>query len=186
MSAHLFLLPCLKFKLLVPLWFLLFSTISLHVRASAKGVRWRGQPVDSRTLAAPTEVLYAHTHIVSSECGEMHSEGWGGLIDWLSWGALVVVNGARDPVWSTALPSGSSHQETVWSTLNPTLWIVQLFSLFINLFLMFFFSSNPRYDDLKTKYVCACVCVCVYIYMKICMQPSSWLQLKMKRRSIKR
>ena len=117
---------------------------------------------------------HAHTHPPTHcfKCGEVHSGGWGGLIDCLSQGASVVVNGAHDPVWFTALPSGSSHQETVGSTLNPTLWIVQLFSLFLNLFLMFCFSSNPIYDDLKTI-ICVYVRVCIYKYMHAAIKPTT-------------
>lgn len=164
MSAHLFLLPCLKFKLLVPLWFLLFSTISLHVRASAKGVRWRGQPVDSRTLAAPTEVLYAHTHIVSSECGEMHSEGWGGLIDWLSWGGLGCGKWSPWPclIHCTAiwfLPSGNGLIHSESHTVDRPAFQFIYFSIF-DVFL-FLKSKIWWLEDKKTS---VHVCLFVYIY----------------------
>ena len=57
-SAHLFLLSCFKFKLLLSLWFVLFSTISLHVRKV-------GGEEGNRSIVGPWQPplrYYTHTH----------------------------------------------------------------------------------------------------------------------------
>lgn len=85
-SAHPLRLPCPKFKLLVPCSSCSFLLFLSMWELLLKGVRWRGQPQSIPRPRQHRPMYYTHTHTHCFKCQEMHSKGWGSLIDWLSWG----------------------------------------------------------------------------------------------------
>lgn len=162
MSTFIFLLPCQKFKLPVPsscCTFLLFLSM---LRVSAAGVRWRGQP---QLIARPWQhpLMYCtHTHTYTLFQVQGDAQRGVRQPDWLAkLGALVVVNGAYDPVWFTALQSGfypeCSKPPHCGSSLFSYMFIHQFFTFYCISVYLFVGHNSHCWGGGGSNYICLAI-----------------------------